>query len=100
MREGLHSRGGQLISWQIFLATPTRILWPSVAIPTREPLGLALPRNKQEPWTAFQILECCSPSWMSRSGLGQVVGQVLQSAMVRRALKVVHLPGNHTHHLC
>ena len=102
MREGLHSRGGRLISLQIFSAIQTRILWPSAAIPTREPLGRALPRNRREPWTAFQILqfqleiaiiareksngrdnslnlECCLPSLMSRSGLGQVVGQVLQS---------------------
>ena len=97
--EGWRSRGEQAGPLQIALAIPTRFLSRSVATLPR------VPASSHEPWTAFQILqfqlettiiarkkltqvkmaaitlnlECCLPSLTSRSGLGQVVGQELQS---------------------
>ena len=98
-REGWHSRGEQAEPLQTASAIPTPFLSRSVATLPR------VPASSQEPWSAFQILqfqletaiiarqkltqvimaaitlnlECCLPILTSRSGLGQVVGQELQS---------------------
>ena len=98
-REGWRSKGEQVEPLQIASAIPTPFLSRSVATLPRAPA------SSQEPWSAFQILqfqletaiiarkkltqvimaaitlnlECCLPILTSRSGLGQVVGQELQS---------------------
>ena len=114
-REGWRSKGEQAEPLQIASAIPTPFLSRSVATLPR------VPASSQEPWSAFQILqyqlettiiarkkltqaimaattlnlECCSPILTSRSGLGQVVGQELQSEIEFFDLRISRIALRH-----